>query len=868
MPPKSLVQRLKRASAAFSGLYGSRGGSTTSVATTLVGDSKAEEESVQKKTSFKGSRSARPLRRTPAPWPEDVLARVFACFDPQDDDDQRTCLQAAFVCRGWSEPALGVVWFHLPHLGPLWPVFLDDDFPEIEGEASLIKNIRMSISILDTESFRDQARQAKFARLARRVRSIVNQQLTEGESTILTELLFFDEMVPILPNLTHLIFNWHGNFSEHPIVQEMFNSQALCMCIPPTLPTLIIMGQDEDGECFPGQEWLEASFDLVHDFAGSSLNHVVFMQIPHDALWAIAALKPFECLCNISIHQPISPSVLRSLGSLEALSDIAMNCSYTNDWDGVTPIDLPTLRTLTVHQGPSTMLSQLLKALQAPTLSRLIMLPQNDDVDTLDELRALVAAVAAPPSPPPVPLAEFLRPWLALPQLRDLTLRCRDPTALAAGDEDYLALACAWPGLRVLDVQGCGRGPRRDGPDPSRATNYHFGLYCRQLRTIRIGGLAPFSVTQHRTKELREAEMRKLQAQGRLRLRAKEDVPFNLDLGLDLEPMSRPPLRQHLNAAASLFANARFNSLSSTVRSGHASSVTATEHPKPPNDLWANEESVWKPWKSEESPGYAPLQLGEGLIGQHAQYKVNRKLGWGTESSVWLVERVASEVQRALRTVDPNRDVLLVRRVVLQILHALSCVHQLGYIHGDVKADNICVPVFDELIPDLKRYLETAPAESLPPRVFPDYSPDPVTCVKTQPYPPIGDDHHPDKIYLQLADFSSAIRTSSYSTTQRAMPRMLRAPEVILGRRWGQPIDIWALGCLAAELLLRRPLFYPGDNEDDATDGEHLAQMVEVLGPFSQGALAKCPLRNTFFNANGSPNSAGGGQRAPVLPLR
>ncbi|KAH9939745.1 kinase-like domain-containing protein [Epithele typhae] len=435
--------------------------------------------------------------------------------------------------------------------------------------------------------------------------------------------------------------------------------------------------------------------------------------------------------------------------------------------------------------------------------------------------------------------------------------------------------------------------------------------------------------------------------------------------------MSRLPLRQHLNAAASRLANARFAS-SSAVRGLHGSGAVAGCPAKHCNNgfrvqteddsLWANEEPVWKPWQSAESPGYAPLQLGEGLVGQYAQYKVIRKLNWGVESSIWLVERVASEhkalkpgkllaakvltahateleigkstcqipllneilkhstppskpdepvnkekfyipgseftitmfdwgahrtrigvhvftilapmsttlrkVQRAFRTMDPNRDVMLVRRVVKQMLFALSCVHQLGYIHGDVKADNICVPLFAEFIPDLKGYLETAPAESLPPRVFPDYSPDPVTCVKSQPYPPIGDDHHVDKIYINLVDFSSAIHASSYSTTQRAMPRMLRAPEVILGHRWGQPIDIWALGCLAAELLLHRPLFDPGDNEDDATDSEHLAQMVEVLGPFSQGALAKCPLTNTFFNTNGSLNSADGGRRVHVPSLR
>ncbi|KAH9939781.1 kinase-like domain-containing protein [Epithele typhae] len=368
---------------------------------------------------------------------------------------------------------------------------------------------------------------------------------------------------------------------------------------------------------------------------------------------------------------------------------------------------------------------------------------------------------------------------------------------------------------------------------------------------------------------------------------------------------------------------------------------------------WTLEEPSWRPCSFNESPGYAPLQLGEVLSGNYAQYKAIRKLGWGTDSSVWLVERVASghpellpgrllvakvltmhstwlehrkitsqiilsielarhgedmpgtnstvpmhdfgahqtrhgshlftvmppmstdvdRVQLALQTVDPDRDVLLVRRVVKQVLRGLECVHELGFVHGgalapiypttalvtllvgtDIKAENLGVPLGDEDIPELKKYLERVPAETLPPRVFPDYGPDPVTCVKTQPYPSFGHNHEVPRLFVQLGDFGSSISVSRDTTGMLAMPRMLRAPEVILGRRWGQPIDIWALGCLAAELLLREMLFFPDESvgEDDVGDSEHLEQMIHVLGPFSQATLAKCPERDRHFDADGS----------------
>lgn len=61
--------------------------------------------------------------------------------------------------------------------------------------------------------------------------------------------------------------------------------------------------------------------------------------------------------------------------------------------------------------------------------------------------------------------------------------------------------------------------------------------------------------------------------------------------------------------------------------------------------------------------------------------------------------------------------------------------------------------------------------------------------------------------------------------TEYVVTRWYRAPEIMLAcRKYEKAIDIWALGCIFAELLGRKPLF-PGDNYI-----HQLKLIVDVLG--------------------------------------
>ncbi|KAG6551595.1 hypothetical protein Mapa_006672 [Marchantia paleacea] len=76
---------------------------------------------------------------------------------------------------------------------------------------------------------------------------------------------------------------------------------------------------------------------------------------------------------------------------------------------------------------------------------------------------------------------------------------------------------------------------------------------------------------------------------------------------------------------------------------------------------------------------------------------------------------------------------------------------------------------------------------------------------------------------IKLIDFGSAC-TENRTVYSYIQSRYYRSPEVLLGHQYTTAIDIWSLGCVAAELFLGLPLF-PGASEYDL-----LQRMIETLG--------------------------------------
>jgi len=107
-----------------------------------------------------------------------------------------------------------------------------------------------------------------------------------------------------------------------------------------------------------------------------------------------------------------------------------------------------------------------------------------------------------------------------------------------------------------------------------------------------------------------------------------------------------------------------------------------------------------------------------------------------------------------------------------------------------------------------------------------------VTTTGHHSYPnssPIAPDAPPVqdvKVLVKLADFGLARETRSKPPyTEYVSMRWYRAPELLLrSTDYSNPIDMWALGTIMAEVVNLRPLF-PGRREAD-----QLFLMAQVLG--------------------------------------
>ena len=165
--------------------------------------------------------------------------------------------------------------------------------------------------------------------------------------------------------------------------------------------------------------------------------------------------------------------------------------------------------------------------------------------------------------------------------------------------------------------------------------------------------------------------------------------------------------------------------------------------------------------------------------------------------SVNLYELLKSNNYRGL-------SLSLVRRFVVQILSCLSFMRQQKIVHCDLKPENILLK-------------------------------------------------EPNKSGIKVIDFGSSCFENEKIYTY-IQSRFYRAPEIILGIEYSVAIDMWSLGCIAAELHSGYPLF-PGESE-----AEQLMCIMEIKGVPPVELLEVSTRKHLFFDGNLPkivPNSRG-----------
>jgi len=102
-----------------------------------------------------------------------------------------------------------------------------------------------------------------------------------------------------------------------------------------------------------------------------------------------------------------------------------------------------------------------------------------------------------------------------------------------------------------------------------------------------------------------------------------------------------------------------------------------------------------------------------------------------------------------------------------------------------------------------------------------------------------------DPPVVKICDLGSANKASESFVTSYLGPRFYRAPEVILGCKWGCALDMWSLGCSIMELFTSKILFA------GTTNNNMLQKMMEVLGPMPETLYKTGEYRTKHFTEEG-----------------
>ncbi|KAF9926517.1 serine/threonine protein kinase, CMGC group [Linnemannia zychae] len=108
----------------------------------------------------------------------------------------------------------------------------------------------------------------------------------------------------------------------------------------------------------------------------------------------------------------------------------------------------------------------------------------------------------------------------------------------------------------------------------------------------------------------------------------------------------------------------------------------------------------------------------------------------------------------------------------------------------------------------------------------------------------------PTTITVKIADLGNACWEHRHFTDD-IQTRQYRSPEVLIGAKWGSSADVWSVACMAFELISADYLFDPQPGDKFSKDDDHMAQIIELMGPLPRRMLAKGRYSGELFNRHG-----------------
>ncbi|KAL6306482.1 hypothetical protein BKA93DRAFT_142945 [Sparassis latifolia] len=390
----------------------------------------------------------------------DILQLIFDHFLLPDDADvvaaracRRTLASAARVCQAFSDPALNSLWETLDDLLHVLNVL-----PCVELQQAPQDDVDIYVLTAEVEP----ADWERFQQYAKRIRRVAFTVATSVASpwSILLHLTHLNNHQPLFPRLRHLAWTQSAPFDYSLLYLVSPSLLYLSFAINGMWPS-IDQGQD-----------LEKEHAITHLFRAVCSKSPSLRHISTKGLGILQAGQAFA-MCRELRSLDIDPAfidvpLLHALSSLPNLVRLDIS-SYVYSGEESHLNRFPVLQELTIR-GSVMLAVQVANTVSSLLLHTLSLEITFDDPDLGDSeelahvlcrltsviskrfpiVRCFSANIVAGFRQDSEELAPLVQPLTAMHTLEHIKLRCNKK--LVWGDEDFIALAAAWPKAKEVSL--------------------------------------------------------------------------------------------------------------------------------------------------------------------------------------------------------------------------------------------------------------------------------------------------------------------------------------------------------------------------------------------------------------------------------